>query len=459
MSKTIKLRKGFDINLAGKAKKQVADVGAPTTCSIRLDDFAGLGRPKLLVSEGTQVKAGTPLFFDKAVESVQYCAPVSGEVVAVVRGDKRKLLEVRILADKQTAYEAFKKHTVSEITNLSKDEAKSQMLQSGVWPQIIQRPYGVVAHPDDTPKSIFVSTFDTHPLAPDYDFVFAGQEKYFQAGIDILKKFTKNGSLHVNLNGNAEVSKVFGGVKNAQLNRVSGPHPAGNVGVQIHHIDPINKGDIVWTVTPYGVIQIGKLFVEGLYDASKVIAVAGSEVINPQYYKSFIGAQVSKYLKDNVKPGHQRVISGNVLTGQKLEADGYLGFYDQMITVIPEAAGPRFVLTDGWLAPVKERLSFHRALGLLSFLNGSSKEYRLDTSTNGEERAFVMTGTFEEVVPMDLYPTYLLKSIMAQDYDEMEALGIYEVVEEDLALCEFVDVSKHDVQALIRQGINLLREA
>jgi len=219
----------------------------------------------------------------------------------------------------------------------------------------------------------------------------------------------------------------------------------------------LNNGDIVWTLNPFGVNQIGKLFLEGIYDASKTVALTGSSVSKPQYYKTYLGACVDEVVKENLNEEHVRVISGNVLTGEKIPKEGYLGYYDNQITVIPEGDKPRFFLTDGWMAPVANRLSFHRALGLLSFLN-PKKEYALDTSTNGEDRAFVMTGAFEKVMPMDVYPTHLIKAIMAEDYDEMEALGIYEVVEEDLALCEFIDVSKHPIQSIVRKGLDLMQE-
>ncbi len=456
MSKNLKLKKGFSINLAGKAALQIGTAKTPRTFAIKPTDFIGMERPKPTLKEGDVVKAGTPILFDKKMDQVMYTAPVSGEIAEVVRGPKRKLLEIRILADETVEYESFDKYTLSELGNLSREQVIHQMTQSGVWPNIIQRPFGIVANPEDTPKSIFISTFDTHPLAPNYDFLFKNNEKYFQAGVDILKKLT-SGTVHVNLDGNAEVSQVFSHVKNAQINTVSGIHPAGCVGVQIHHIDPIAKGDLVWTINPFGVIQIGKLFLEGIYDASKLVAIAGSEVKTPQYYQTRIGACVESYLEDNLKSEHVRVISGNVLTGEKISQNGYIGFYDHLVTVIPEGDKPRFFLTEGWLAPTAKRLSFHRALGLLSFLT-PKKEFVLDSSMNGEERAFVMTGAFEKVTPMDILPTHLLKAIMAGDYDEMEALGIYEVVEEDLALCEFIDVSKHDIQALVREGIDLIRE-
>ncbi|MEM1135699.1 MAG: Na(+)-translocating NADH-quinone reductase subunit A [Bacteroidota bacterium] len=457
MSKSIRLKKGFNINLAGKAEKKIVSDLKPDTYVLKPTDFPGMIRPKVTVKEGDNVKAGTPILFDKKAESIMFSSPVSGEIVEIHRGDKRALLGVKILADKEIEYEQYNKYSISEIESLSQNDAKDLMLKSGVWPNIVQRPFATIANPEDTPKSIFISAFDSHPLAPDYAFIFKDQDKFFQAGITILKKFTK-GAIHVNLDGNAEVASIFSQAKDIQLNKFYGKHPAGNVGVQIHHIDPISVGEVVWTLNPFGVIQIGKLFMEGVYDASKIIAIAGSEVKKPQYYKTYSGASVKKFLENNLTNDHVRVISGNILTGEKIDKDGSLGFYDHLVTIIPEGDQQRFVVTDGWFSITKNRLSFHRALGLFSFLNGSNKEYVLDTNTNGQERAFVMTGAFEKVVPMDILPTHLLKAIMAEDFDEMEALGIYEVAEEDLALCEYIDVSKHDVQSIVRKGINLMLE-
>lgn len=452
MSQQIKLKKGFDIPLAGKAEKNLANRVQSETFAIKPSDFLGLQRPKVTVKEGDVVKAGTPVLFDKKLDSVMYCAPVSGEVIEVKRGEKRKLLEIKILADKTIEYEKFKEYSSTELGGLSREEAQEAMLVSGVWPQIIQRPYGITANPTDTPKAIFISTFDTHPLAPDYDFLLKNQANFFNAGIKILKKFTK-GKVHLGINAEAEVSPIFSEVKGVQVNKFSGPHPAGNVGVHIHHVNPINKGDIVWTVDPYGVVQIGKLFVKGIYDASKIIVLTGSEVKKPQYYQTYLGACINNIVDGNLKQDHVRFISGNVLTGEKIPRDGYMGFHHHQITVIPEGDYYEFL---GWIKPTAKRLSFHRAIGLLSFLN-PKKEYVLDSNTRGEERAFVQTGIFEKVIPMDILPEYLLKAIMAEDYDDMEALGIYEVIEEDLALCEFIDVSKHDIQGILRRGINLIR--
>ena len=452
MSETIKLKKGFNINLAGKAEKKIADLPLPETFAIKPTDFVGISQTKLNVKEGDTVKAGSPLMHDKAFDEILYTSPVSGEVAEIVRGAKRKILEIRILADKEVSYESFNQYSESELSSVSKEDALAQMTKSGVWPNIIQRPFGLVADPAATPKAIFISAFDTHPLAPDMGFILEGQDKYFQAGIDVLAKFA---SVHVNIDGKGENAAMFSGAKNAQVNKVSGPHPAGNVGVQIHHIAPINKGEIAWTVHPYGVAQIGKVFLEGKYDASKVVALAGSEVKAPQYCKTYTGAAISKMIDGSVSEGNVRFISGNVLTGEHINSTGYLGFYDNQLTVIPEGD---YYEMFGWILPTTKKLSFHRAFGLLSFLS-PNKEYKLDTNTRGQERAFVQTGTFEKVTPMDILPTYLIKAIMAEDYDEMEALGIYEVIEEDLALCEFVDVSKHDVQSILREGLTLIKNS
>jgi Na+-transporting NADH:ubiquinone oxidoreductase subunit A len=337
---------------------------------------------------------------------------------------------------------------------LAAEEAKNLMLEAGVWPNIVQRPYGSIADPEAKPKAIHISAFDTHPLAPDYSVLFKGEDQYFQVGLDILKKFT-SGLVHLNVHTTSEISSVFSQTSGVELNKFSGPHPAGCVGVQIHHIDPINKGDVVWTVNPFGVIQIGKLFLNGIHDASRTIALVGSEVKEPQYYKTYTGTSIKNLVANRLTNDHVRTISGNVLTGTRVTSDGYVGFFDNYVTVIPEGDYYEFM---GWIAPSMNKISFHRAFGLFSFL-AKGKEFKVDSNTHGEPRAFVQTGVFERVTPMDILPTYLIKSILAQDIDEMEELGIYEVIEEDLALCEFVDVSKHNVQQILREGIELLQNS
>ena len=454
MGKFIRLKKGFDINLTGKASLKLAQTEQPETFAIKPTDFYGIYMPKVVVNEGDIVKAGSPLFHDKKKENIIFSAPVSGEVVEIKRGEKRKLLEVKILADRTVEHLLFSKYSVSEIANLTRDEIQQQLLKSGAWVNLVQRPFGVVADPGETPKSIFISGFDSHPLAPDYNFLYKGQEQYFQIGVDILKKFTE-GPIHLNVHTKKEIGAIFSQAQGVELNKFSGPHPSGCVGVQIHHIDPLGKSDVVWTINPYGVIQIGKLFLNGIYDASKVLAIAGSELKDPQYYKTYTGASINKFLKNNLKQDHVRVISGNVLTGTQINKEDHIGFYDQLVSVIPEGDKYEFL---GWITPSTQKLSLSRAWGLFSFLN-YNKEYILDSNTKGEPRAFVQTGVFEKVTPMDVLPTHLLKAIIAEDFDDMEALGIFEVIEEDLALCEFVDVSKHNVQAILREGLELMQNS
>jgi len=446
MSKIVKLKKGFDLNLVGKAPLEFIQVAAATTFAIKPTDFPGIQRPKVLVNEGDTVKAGTPILLDKAMDQVIYASPVSGEVVEIKRGDKRKLLEIKILAD------ATVSHEKSGALDLNQDRAAiaEKLAASGVWPNLIQRPFGIVANPADTPKAIFVSGFDTHPLAPEVPFLLQGEERYFQAGIDALAKLT-SGKVHLNVDGSKAVPAIYSGVKNAQVNQFSGPHPAGNVGTQIHHLDPINKGDIAWTIAPYGVVQFGKFVLEGIYDASKVIALTGSELTQRGYVKTFTGANVSTFVGGSAQADSLRIIAGNVLTGEKVDAQGYLGFYHNQVTVIPEGKYEEFL---GWLKPSSSKLSFHKAIGMFSFLNRG--EFKVDTNTHGEERPFVVSGVFEKVMPMDILPTYLFKAIVTEDFDEMEELGLYEVIEEDVALCEFVDPSKNELQELVRHGIELL---
>ena len=451
MSKTIKLKRGFDINLAGKAETKIASCAQPELFAIKPLDFVGMQRPKVVVAVGDSVKAGAPILFDKKNDRAIYVAPVSGEIVEIKRGLKRRVEEIKILADKTIEFEEFKKHDASSLSKLSREDILNQLLSGGVWPQVIQRPYGVVANPEDKPRAIFISAFDSNPLAPDYDFIFKGQEKYLQAGIDLFSKLTE-GKVYLSNNAKSS-SSVFSKLENVESNSFEGKHPAGNVGVQIHHLAPVNKGEIVWTINPFGLIQAGKLFLEGRFDASKVVALTGSEVKQPQYYQTYQGANIAKFLNNNLESDNVRVISGSVLSGSRVEKDGFVGYYDHSLTVVPE--GDEHELF-GWILPSTKKLSFHRGLGLFSWLFPNN-EYKLNTNTRGEERAFVQSGVLERVVPMDIYPTHLVKAIMAQDFDNMEALGIYEVVEEDLALCEFVDVSKHKVQSIIREGLDLLQ--
>lgn len=448
MSEYIKLKRGLNLKLIGEAVKTVQDMPIADLFAIKPTDFTGL-TPKLLVKVGDNVFAGTPLFYNKNNEAVKVCSPVSGEVVEILRGEKRVILEIKILADREIKYALFEK---SNPNQFEREEVIELLLNSGVWPLIRQRPYGIIANPSESPKSIFISAFDSNPLAPDNDFIMSGNEINFQTGLDALKKLT-DGKIHLNVRDSHVPPPLFAQAQSVQLNKISGPHPAGNVGVQIHHIDPVNKGEVVWHVNPQDVLIIGKLFNEGIFDATRLIALTGSQINEPKYYKTIVGCAIKNIITDGgLRKGENRIISGNILSGNQIPADGYLGFYDSQITVIPEGNEFEFM---GWLTPGFNKFSLSRTF--FSWLT-PNKKHNLNTNMHGEERPFVITGQYEKVFPMDIYPVHLLKSILIEDIDMMEKLGIYEVVEEDFALCELVCTSKIKSQEIIRHGLDIMRK-
>ena len=450
MSKTVKLRKGLDIRLLGEANKTKSELVLPKTVSIKPTDFHGM-IPKMIVKEGDQVKAGTAVFHDKYNDAVKCVSPVSGTVKAIVRGEKRKILEIIIDAETTIQYEAG---APLDPNALSSEEVKAKMLSGGLWMYMRQRPIDIVANPKNAPKAIFVSAFDSAPLAPDFDYILHGNNAEFQAGLDALKKLT-SGKVHLGLNGKSAADATFTGASGVEINKIYGKHPAGNVGTQIHHIDPINKGEFVWTVNAQDVAIIGRYFLTGKYDARRTIAITGSEVKNPMYAEVISGTEVAHLLNDQLSIDNVRVISGNVLTGDKITSDGYLGFYANQITVIPEGDQLKFSLTKGWMGPGFDKFSNSRLFP--TFLL-AGKKFRLDTNTNGEERAFVVTGELERVFPFDILPMQLVKAAITDDIDGMEALGIYEVAPEDFALCEYVCTSKIDIQDKIRKGLDLIQQ-
>ena len=447
MSKEIRLKKGLNIHLLGDADKVYASTKPTEKYVVKPIDFHGL-MPKLCVKVGDKVKAGTPLFYDKYNEKINFCSPISGAVTDIVRGEKRKIMEVVIKADTEIVYEQF---TTASADSLSREQIIKTMLKAGIWPFVRQKPYDIIANPADMPKAIFISTFSTAPLAIDNDFALYGMDELFQKGLDYIVKLS-NGKTHLNTDGNTNPSKVFSAAKGVQINKISGPHPAGNVGVQIHQIDPINKGDVVWYLHPQDVIAIARLFTAGKYDVSKIVALCGSQIQKPRYYRSIAGACISNLLNENTKDGKSRIISGDILSGTQINTDGCLGFYDSQLTVVPEGDEAEFL---GWMLPGLHKFSASKTF--LSWLF-PSKKYNLDTNMHGEERAYVMTGEYEKVLPMDIYPTHLIKACMIEDVELMENLGIYEVSPEDLALCEFVCTSKIEVQSIIRQGLDLVRK-
>lgn len=450
MSDVIKIKRGVDIKLVGEPEKEFAPSLPVETVAIKPGDFKGV-RFKLSVKEGDEVKAGSPLLFNKDAEQVKFCSPVSGEVAQVVRGAKRRIMEVRVLADKETEYEDF---GAADPIGLEREQVIEKMTVSGCWPFLKQRPYNVVADPERTPKAIFISGFDSAPLAPDLAKLLEGQEEAFQTGINALAKLT-SGQVHLGLNASAPAGRTLSSVKGVKVTKYDGPHPAGLVGVQIAKVDPINKGETVWTITPEHVVIIGRLFLTGTFDARINIAVTGSSVSDRKYHETLIGAPVKNFVEGNLIDDNSRIITGNVLTGNKLEEDGYLSFYERQVTVIPEGDEPELF---GWLIPKPDKFSISRALPSWFQRQISNVKYDLDTNLHGERRAYVVTGQYEEVFPFDIFPVQLIKAIMTNDIERMENLGIYEVVEEDFALCEVVCTSKTPVQATVRKGLDLMRE-
>ena len=446
MSTIYSVKKGLDIKLLGEAEKTIVDLDAKRF-AIKPPDFIGCF-PKMLVKEGDTVKAGTPLFFDKYRENITFSSPVSGKFVELRRGAKRKILELIIESDGQFESVDFGK---AEAASLDKESVVEKMLKSGVWPLLRQRPYSVIANPNDTPKSIFVNAFDSSPLAPDYDLLVEGREKEFQTGLDVLTKLT-TGKVHLNTHKKLNSSAVFTSVKNVQVNTFSGPHPSGNVSVHISRIDPINKGDVVWYLDAQDVIVIGTLFLTGKYDSTRIVAFTGSEVMNPKYYRAHIGSNITNMVVNNIAGDNNRFISGNVLTGTKIESDGFLSFYNSQITIIPEGDYYEFF---GWALPGFGKWSFSKTFP--AFLS-PNKKYRLDTNMHGGERAFVVTGLYEKVFPFDIYPMQLMKAMIVEDIDLMENMGIYEIDAEDFALCEVIDPSKINMQEIVRKGLELMRK-
>jgi len=449
MSKKIRIKRGFTIRIEGEADKSLmSSTFRIDSFAIKPTDFHGV-RPKLLVEEGTAVKAGTPLFFDKADERIKITSPVSGTVTAIVRGEKRVIEEIRIKPDEKIERIDFGKDAIESMTCC---QIRNKLLESGLWACIRMRPFNVIANPDDKPKMIVVSAFDTAPMGVDYDFVAHGQRAQFQAGLDALAKLTE-AKVHLNVHEELTRDETYLNAKNVEITTFSGEHPTGNVGIQIHHIDPINKGDVVWFVNPQDVIIMGRLFLEGHLDMTKIVPLAGSELKRTGYHKIIAGACIESLVERNlIDDTTPRYISGNVLTGKKIAKDGYLGFYDHLISVIPEGDYYEFM---GWGMPGFDKFSFSRVF--FSWMAPNAK-YVMDTNLHGGYRAFVFTGMFEKVLPMDILPMQLIKACIIKDIDLMEELGIYEVDAEDFALCEFIDPSKNEIQDIIRQGMDLVKQ-
>lgn len=447
----IKLTKGHDILLEGEAKPEihVADVHR---FAIKPTDFHGMSPiPKVEFEIGQSVKAGDPLFYDKKMDKIQYCSPVSGEIVAIERGEKRSISAVVVLADKNIQYKNF---NVPSIEQSSREELVDFFQSSGLWVLINERPFDRVPNATKIPSNIFISTFDTAPLAPDANLIIEGNQESFQKGLDVLSKLT-SGKVHLGLDGrNAKKSPhtTFVNATGVEKTYFAGKHPAGNVGIQIHHVAPIKAGQTVWTLGIQEVITIGRMFLYQKFDAGRIVALTGAELENPVYVKTYQGANIGDLLKGNLKNPESRIISGDVLSGKQVYADGFLGFRDDQVTVIKE--GNEYELF-GWLLPIEPRPSISGTFP--NFLYPDHK-FEANTNTHGEKRAMVVTGQYEEVLPVDTYPQHLFKAILSNDLEKMEGLGILELTEEDVALCEFVCTSKNPIQQILRQGLETVKE-
>jgi Na+-transporting NADH:ubiquinone oxidoreductase subunit A len=445
MANRIKIKKGLQIPLLGVSEETVR--GEITSEFLRIcpEDFHGI-TPKLAVKVGDTVKAGTALFYEKNHADMLFASPVSGVITAIERGAKRRILNIVIKADSSSQYEDF---GTKSVASLSGDEVKRSILDAGIWFLIRQRPYDVVANPGKQPRDIFVTAFDSAPLAPSYDFLLNGQEEELQAGLDALAKLTA-GKVYLSV-GKKTTNKGLREAQNVVITEFDGPHPAGNVGVQINKLKPVNRGETVWTLNALDVVIIGRLFSKGIVDLTRTVALTGSEVKQRGYYRMVIGTELKSLFSNNVTDGISlRYISGNPLTGRKIDEEGVLRAYDSQVTVIPE--GDDVHEAFGWASLSPAKYSAGCTYPTLK------KAYRLDARLKGGPRAIIVSNEYDKVFPMDIYPEQLIKAIMAFNIDKMEALGIYEVAPEDFALCEFVDTSKLELQHIVRTGLDMLRK-
>ena len=446
MSKDISIKKGLDISLVGDAKQVTTQILAGGVYAIRPSDFHGI-TVKLVAKEGSEVKAGDTLFYSKSDERILFPSPVSGKVTDVIRGERRRVLAIIIAGNITQEYRDF---GVKDVDKMSTEEVKNHLLSSGCWPFVKQRPYDVIANPNQSPKAIFISAYDSAPLAADLDYTLKGKELELQLALTAVGKLSK-GKVHVSVGENT--NSPFSNLEGIELHKVSGPHPVGNVGTQISQIDPINKGEVIWVVSPQDLLVIGELLLSGKLNVTRTIALTGSKFNKPKYVTAIAGAQINGLVENNLENNNTRIISGNVLSGNHIKEEDFIGYYDNQITAIPEGDDYEFF---GWNKPIFNKISTSRAL-TFSWLT-PKKKYDLNTNTNGEHRAFVITGSYEKVFPLDIYPMQLLKACMYKDLDEMEALGAYEVAPEDFALTEFICVSKQPHQKIIREGLDLMRE-
>lgn len=444
-----KIKKGLNIRLVGTAQEQARDVPAGADYALRPTDFFGI-TPKVLVKEGESVLVGTPLFVDKATERVKFVSPVSGTVVGIERGERRRLLAIHIKPDSAQVSKDFE---VPEVAKASAETMTQLLLESGVFAYLRQRPYDCVPSPNVVPKAIFVSAFSSMPLAADFSFVVKGQEEDFKQGISALSRIAK---VHVGVNSDQLNTNLLPiNLQNVEVACFEGANPAGNVGVQINHIAPVNKGEVVWTLGAEEVLFLGRLVRTGKVSFARTIAVAGAEVATPQYAKVVVGQPISTIVEGALKSSNHnvRIINGNPLVGEKATTSDYLGAHVTEVTAIPEGDDVHELF--GWIMPRFDQFSTSRSYS--SWLMGN-REYNLDSRIKGGERHMIFSGEYDRVFPMDIYPEFLVKAIITGDIDRQEALGIYEVAPEDFAVAEFVCSSKLELQRIVREGLEILRK-
>ena len=448
MANVIRLRKGLDIHLQGKAEETKLNLKSNGHFALVPDDFEGV-TPKVVVREGDVVKAGDALFVNKLYPEVRFASPVSGKVIAVERGERRKVLCVKVEADAEQQYVDFGK---KDVTKMDGKAVVDALLEAGLFGYINQLPYAISTNPSVMPKAIFVSALRDKPLAGSFEFEVKGQVADFQTGLIALSKIAKT---YVGFGENSSLLSELSTFDNLEYNVFKGKCPAGNVGVQVNNIDPVNKGEVVWTIgDPSVVLFIGRLLNTGKVNLTRTVALCGSEVKKPCYVDMLVGEELSTLLSNSYDADHSvRIINGNVLTGTITSKDGFLGAHSSEITVIPEGDDNNEML--GWIMPRFGQFSVNRSY--FSWLFGK-KEYALDARVKGGERHMIMSGEYDKVLPMDIYGEYLIKAIIAGDIDKMEQLGIYEVSPEDFALAEFVDSSKLELQRIVREGLNNLRK-
>ena len=453
MASRIKIKKGLDIPLLGKAQETFLGEVKSDVLKICPEDFTGV-TPKLSVRVGDEVKAGAALMYDRNHPSVKVASPISGVVTAIDRGEKRRILNITVERKGENEFVDF---GIKNALTMKPEEVKEYILDAGLWFLVKQRPYDVVANPEKEPRDIFVTGFSSAPLAPSYDFILKDQDKDVQAGLDALSKLTK-GKVYLSISPKT-TSKALRNAKNVVVTEFDGPHPAGNVGVQINHLKPINSGETVWTLNVLDVALIGRLFNTGKVDLTRIVALTGSEVEKRGYYKMLIGTPLTEVLAPIAKSAdiNLRYICGDPLTGRKIEKDGVLRAYDSQITVIPEGDDKHELLGWATLSPNKYSAGPTYLSSLLHKI-GVKDKFRIDARIKGGPRAMIMSNEYDQVFPMDIYPEFLLKSIIAFDIDKMINLGIFEVAPEDFALCEFVDTSKIEIQRIVRTGLDMLRK-